>query len=287
MKRTLSLLLTVLLVLAAAAALPGCSSAEGSADLQKVRDAGKLVVGMECAYPPYNWSVAAPGSNTVDIGNGLYADGYDVQIARRIADHLGVALEIRPLEWDGLIPALQSGNIDAVIAGMSPTADRKLSVDFSDIYLDSNLVIVCRKDGAYAAATRLSDFSGARVSAQQNTFHYTVIDQISGVQKGTALKSFAALGQALGAGAIDGYVCELPHGIAAAAADPNVTYIEFADGNGFAYDPAEASIAVALRKGSSLTGEINAVIAGIPNDEREQLMLSAINRQPLSDGDEE
>ena len=286
MKNLFAVFLCACLLLASLFALPGCASSEGAADLEKVRAAGKLVVGMECAYAPYNWSVAAPGAYTVEVGNGLYADGYDVQIARRIADHLGVALEIRPIEWDGLIPALQSGSIDAVIAGMSPTEDRRLSVDFSDVYLASNLVIVCRKDSTYAGATRLSDFAGARLCAQQNTFHYTVIDQIAGVKKQTALKSFAALAQALSNGTIDGYVCERPHGLAAAAADPNMTFVEFADGNGFTYDPAEASIAVALRKGSTLTAEINAVIAAIPTSERENLMTAAIARQPLSDDDE-
>ena len=65
-----------------------------------------------------------------------------------------------------------------------------------------------------------------------------------------------------------------------------MTLVEFADGNGFTYDPAEASIAVALRKGSTLTAEINAAIAAIPTSERENLMTAAIARQPLSDDDE-
>ena len=286
MKKLFAVFLCACLLLASLFALPGCSSAEGAADLEKVRAAGKLVVGMECAYAPYNWSVAAPGADTVEVRSGLWADGYDVQIARRIAEHLGVTLEIRPIEWDGLIPALQAGSIDAVIAGMSPTEDRRLSVDFSDVYLASNLIIVCRKDGPYANATRISDFAGARLCAQQNTFHYTVIDQIAGVNKQTALKSFAALAQALSNGTIDGYVCERPHGLAAAAADPDVTFVEFADGNGFTYDPADASIAVALRKGSTLTAEINAAIAAIPTAERENMMSAAIARQPLSDEDE-
>ena len=283
MKKLFAVFLCACLLLASLFALPGCASAEGAADLEKVRAAGKLVVGMECAYAPYNWSVAAPGADTVEVRSGLWADGYDVQIARRIAEHLGVTLEIRPIEWDGLIPALQAGSIDAVIAGMSPTEDRRLSVDFSDVYLASNLIIVCRKDSPYANATRISDFAGARLCAQQNTFHYTVIDQIAGVNKQTALKSFAALAQALSSGTIDGYVCERPHGLAAAAADPNMTFVEFADGNGFTYDPADASIAVALRKGSTLTAEINAAIAAIPTSERDSLMIA---RQPLSDDEE-
>lgn len=110
----------------------------------------------------------------------------------------------------GLIPALNAGIIDAVIAGMSPTEERKLSVLFTDNYYHSDLVIVVRKDGTYANATQLSDFAGARITGQQNTFHYTVIDQIEGVQKMTAMESFPSMIVALNAGVIDGYVSERP-----------------------------------------------------------------------------
>ena len=126
----------------------------------------------------------------------MYADGYDVQIAKKIADALGVTLVIKPIEWDGLIPALESENIDMVIAGMSPTDDRKLSIDFSDTYFDSNLVMVIKKDSEYASAVSISDFSGAKITGPLNTFHYKVIDPIEDVNQQTALPDFAALTQA-------------------------------------------------------------------------------------------
>ena len=151
-------------------------------------------VGMECGYAPFNWSQVEATEDSVPIdGNQGYAGGYDVEIAKRIAEGLGRELVIVKLEWDGLIPALNAGIIDAVIAGMSPTEERKLSVLFTDNYYNSDLVIVVRKDGAYANATQLSDFAGARITGQQNTFHYTVIDQIEGVQKMTAMESFPSM----------------------------------------------------------------------------------------------
>ena len=111
---------------------------------------GTFRVGMECAYAPFNWQQTEADENSVPIDGGVgYAGGYDVEIARRIADGLGRELVIVKLEWDGLIPALQSNMIDAVIAGMSPTAERKMTVSFSDSYYTSNLVVVVRKDGAY------------------------------------------------------------------------------------------------------------------------------------------
>ena len=111
MKRFFSLILIVALMLCS---LASCSKVSGPKDLDNVTDAGKIVVGMECAYAPYNWTTSTPSDTTVPIANsqGSYADGYDVQIARMIADELGVELVIMAIEWDGLIPALEAGEID-------------------------------------------------------------------------------------------------------------------------------------------------------------------------------
>ena len=282
MKRILSLLLA-LTCLFTCFALTSCGGSDAAKDLAKIQEAGKIVVGMECAYAPYNWAEPDANAYTVKIANGTYADGFDVQIAKMIADGLGVALEIRAIEWDGLIPALEAGEIDMIIAGMSPTEERKLSIDFTDTYFDSNLVMVVQKDGAYANATSIQDFSGAKVTGQLNTFHYQVIDQINGVNKQTALQDFAALIQSLESGAIDAYVCEKPGAVSAVAANPNFAYVEFDAANGFECDPAESSISVGLRKGSSLLAEINAILATIPADERQAMMDAATARQPVEE----
>lgn len=111
---------------------------------------GTLTIGMECAYEPYNWTDTEGKSLgavpiTGEGKDGLYANGYDVQIAQYVANKLGMKLEIRQLEWDSLIPAVQSGNIDAIVAGMSPTAERAKEVDFTDTYYESNLVVIIKK----------------------------------------------------------------------------------------------------------------------------------------------
>ncbi len=281
MKKILALILAVAM---AACMLVSCGAA-GAEDLDNVKAAGKIVVGMECAYAPYNWTTSTPSETTVPISNsqGSYADGYDVQIARLIAQKLGVDLEIKAIEWDGLIPALEAGEIDMIIAGMSPTDERKLSIDFSDTYFDSNLVMVVKKGGSYASADNIQDFSGAKITGQLNTFHYDVIDQINGVNKQTALADFAALIQSLQSGAIDGYVCEKPGAISAVAANSDFAFVEFADGNGFACDPAESSISVGLRKGSTLTDAINEAIATLNTQQKEALMDAAIARQPAAE----
>ena len=111
---------------------------------------GTLRVGMECAYKPFNWTdMGTPSLGAVPIsGEGkdnMYANGYDVQIAQYIANKLSMKLEVYSYEWDGLIPALNSGAVDAIIAGMSPTAEREQEIDFTNVYYSSNLVIIYKK----------------------------------------------------------------------------------------------------------------------------------------------
>ena len=107
---------------------------------------GTLKIAMECNYAPFNWSQTTDANGAVRIqGSSLYANGYDVQVAKYIAAELGMALEIYAVEWDSLIPGLQAGTYDGIIAGMSPTSEREEQVDFTDCYYNSNLVIIYKK----------------------------------------------------------------------------------------------------------------------------------------------
>ncbi len=239
-----------------------------------------LRVGMECNYAPFNWTQTNETEIAVPLAGGGYADGYDVRIAQRVAEYLGMDLEIVKTEWDGLIPSLMAGSIDCIIAGMSPTEERKLTIDFSDPYYESDLVIVVAKDGAYANATSLADFSGARITGQLNTFHYTVIEQIEGVSLQPAMDTFPTMIVALNAGAIDGYVSERPGAESAVATNPNLTYVAFEAGMGFEADPADTTIAVGVLKNSDLTARINEALATISEDERVAIMGEAQAAQP-------
>ena len=109
--------------------------------------AGVLKVGMECASDPYNWTDVETTVKNYPITNndGYFANGYDVQVSAYIASKLGLKLEVYAYDWDSLIPAVQSGAIDAIIAGMSPTAERAEIIDFTDVYYDTNFVIVVNK----------------------------------------------------------------------------------------------------------------------------------------------
>lgn len=248
---------------------------------------GTFRVGMECNYAPFNWTQSSEGEGTIPLSGGGYAGGYDVEIAKIIAEGLGKELEIVKTEWDGLIPALTSNKIDAVIAGMSPTEDRKKTVDFSDPYYESDLVLVVKKDGDYADAQTLADFSGAKITGQLNTFHYTVIDQIPDVEIQTAMETFPAMIVALQSGKIDGYVSERPGAVSAAASNPDITFVEFGEGEGFEASPEDVAIAVALVKGSDQATKINEIISGISKEDRQKLMDEAVANQPIVTDEEE
>ena len=240
-------------------------------------------VGMECNYAPFNWTQPEESEDAVKIsGMEAYAGGYDVAIARKLAEGLGRELEIVKVEWDGLIPAMLSGKIDAVIAGMSPTEERKVTVDFTNEYYRSDLVVVVRKDSPYAAAAKLADFAGARITAQLNTFHYTVIPQIEGVKIQTAMPDFPAMIVALASGKIDGYVSERPGALSALASNPDFAMVTFEAGQGFVASDDDVAVAVAVAKGQeALIEQINALLAQIPQEERIALMDAAIAGQPL------
>jgi putative lysine transport system substrate-binding protein len=263
---------------------PAATESSETAESEAPAEQEEFRVGMECNYAPFNWTQTDDSNEAVEISSGGYAGGYDVEIAKRIADGLGKKLVVVKTEWDGLIPALTSGKIDAVIAGMSPTEERKVTVDFTDNYYTSELVVVVKKDSQYASAASLADFSGAKITGQLNTFHYTVIPQIPDVKQQTAMESFPAMIVALESGKIDGYVSERPGAVSAMESNPDLTFVEFADGKGFEASPDDVAVAVAIAKGQEdLISSINEILAGISEDERQELMNDAVKNQPLSE----
>lgn len=123
-----------------------------------------LRVGMEVGYAPFNWFQNTSDNGAVKISSG-YANGYDVQIAKLIAKELNMKLEIVPSDWDSLLgPAVNSNKIDLVIAGMSPTSERRKSLDFTNSYYESDIVVVVKKNSKYSNAKTLNDFMGARIT---------------------------------------------------------------------------------------------------------------------------
>ncbi|MGO1581314.1 MAG: transporter substrate-binding domain-containing protein [Peptoniphilaceae bacterium] len=274
-----------LLSLAITMVLPlvSCGNKDVNQASESSIDNNELKVGMECMYAPYNWTQKDDSNGAVKIeDSNQYACGYDVEIAKKIADGLGKELKIVKTEWDGLPPAVQSGKIDVIIAGMSPTEDRRQNMDFSSPYWQSELIMIVKEDSKFANAESLSDFSGAKITGQLNTVHYSVIDQIEGAIKEEAMGDFMQERIALQSGKIDAYVAETPEGISVKNAMPGFTYVSFDKEEGFKTEDTERQVAVGLKKGSSLTEEINKIIESISEEDRQKLMEEAIINQPTS-----
>lgn len=270
------LLFVVMLI--GAVALASCGSSE-QFDLETETE---FVVGLEAAYAPFNWSTSTSNEFTVPLAGqaGIYVDGYDVVVASIIADELGLNLVVKAIDWDGLIPALLSGEIDMIIAGMSPTAERAETVAFSEEYYRSEQVMVVSTSGAYANATSLSNFSGARVVAQLGTLQDALIDQITGVNHLEPLDTYAMLATAVSQNAADAFIAELPVAQGMVAANSNLTIISFTEGNGFTVSDEDVVVSVALRQEDvNLLHAVNLALAGISTEQRHQIMAAALERQ--------
>ncbi len=267
------------LILALGLSLSACAS-----DSQFNLDSEtQIVVGLEAAYAPFNWTTPTANEYTVALDGqpGFYVDGYDIVMAQTVADSMGLTLVVKAIEWNGLIPALLSGEIDMIVAGMSPTAERAQTVAFSNEYYRSEQVMVVSTNGAYANATSLNDFSGAKIVAQQGTLQDDLIDQIPNVLHQTSLNNYSALAVALSSGSVDGFVAELPVAQGLVQSNSNFTIISFADGNGFTVSDEDVVVSVALRQeDTNLLAAVNAALATVSDQQRNDIMASALSRQP-------
>lgn len=282
------ILFTMLILLLGVATLSCSSDSDISVDednYDAIMERGYIVVGMECAYAPFNWTVTEDSAYDAAVpidGTSSYADGYDVSIAQLIADGLGVDLVVKAVDWSGLIPSLaETAEIDLIIAGMSPTAERAQTVSFSDSYYQSTHVVVLRSDSEYADATSIDDFSGASVVAQMSTIYDDLVDQLTGATHENPLDDVPTIITAINAGTYDATILELPVAIALVESNPELTYIEFADDSSFDVSYEDSAVSIALRQSDvTLLDEINTILATISDETRETLMLEAISRQP-------
>ena len=250
----------------------------GSSNQAKDSNLEPLYVGMEAGYPPFNWTQKDDSNGAIPIkGSEDFANGYDVQMAKLVAEKLGRRPIAVKTEWDGLTLAVNSGKIDAIMAGMSPTKERAKEIDFSKAYYNSNLVLVVKADGKYKDAKSLSDFKSARVVAQLNTFHDTVVEQIEGVKHMEAMADFPSMRVAVQSGKADAYVAERPEAISSEKANIGLKMIE--PQPGFKTSPEDTAVAIGLKKGSPLKSEIDKILATIDADQRSQIMDQMIDLQ--------
>lgn len=267
--------------------LTACSGGEESSTAAKSGlEDGVLTVAMECAYAPYNWTQADDSNGAVPIkDSNNYANGYDVIIAKKLAEELGVELEIVKSDWDSLIPAVQSGTVDCVIAGQSITADRMQQVDFTEPYFYATIVTLTKSDSQYASAASVADLSGATAASQMNTIWYNnCLPQIPDANILPAQADAPAMLVALNSGTCDIVVTDKPTGLAACVAYSDFTMLDFTGTEGeFEVSDEDINIGISLKKGNTeLKEKLDSVLSTMTEEDFTELMDQAISVQPLS-----
>ena len=250
---------------------------------------GVLTVGMECAYAPYNWMQMDDSNGAVPISNvsGSYANGYDVMMAQRICDAYGWELEIVSSDWDGLTAAIQSGTMDANIAGQSMTADRMAEVDMAGPYFYATIVCVTTKDSPNASATSIQDLSGT-CTAQTGTIWYdSCLPQIEGAEILPPAETAPAMIMQLQTGTADFICTDLPTAMGAVAKDDSLVILNFSGTDGdfqFATEEERAenvNIGISVEKGNTqLVEAMNTVLSAMDEEQFNALMDYAISIQP-------
>lgn len=245
-----------------------------------------LKVAMECGYAPYNWTQTTDANGAVKIsGSTEYAYGYDVMMAKLIAEKLGKDLEIVKLDWDSLVPAVQSGTVDCVIAGQSITSDRLQMVDFTTPYYYASIVCLVNQGSKYENAQGISDLKGAVCTSQQNTVWYDVcLPQIEDANILPAQESAPAMLVALSAGRVDLICTDMPTAQAALVAYPSFRLLDFTESDdNFVVSQEEINIGISVSKNNpELTAAINEVLATLTVEDYNRMMDEAISVQPLS-----
>ncbi len=250
-------------------------------------DENVLRVAMECNYAPYNWTQEGDENGAVAIsGTNAYAYGYDVMMAKLIAEALGKELEIVKLDWDSLVPAVKTGDVDMVIAGQSITAERLEQVDFSTPYYYASIVTLVKADGAFANAASVADLAGGTCTSQIGTIWYDLcLPQIPDANILTAQDTAPAMLVALSSGAVDFVVTDMPTAMAAVAVYPDFKLLDFTGTAGeFEVSDEEINLGISIQKGNTeLLEAVNAVLAELTLEDFEAMMNEAIAVQPLSE----
>lgn len=240
-------------------------------------------IGVECDYPPNNWEEDAPTDSNVPLENkkGFYAEGYDIQIAKAVAEKIGAKLEVKKIAWQDLLHALNRREIDAVFSGMLDTEERKQDAAFSDRYdfQEEEYVILVHKKSRYARAKKLSDFYGAVLTGQKGTVLNDAVGQIEGAIHIEPLEIFSELLDKLLQHELDGLIINLDSAKIYEKEHPDdLVVIAFPKGQGFTL--GHSGICAAVRKTDNrLLKEINGVLKKLSKRDRQRIMDRIISRQ--------
>ena len=274
--------LCILMAIAMLVSMTACGSSAKSG----VED-GVLTVGMECAYAPYNWTQTDDSNGAVPISNvpGAYANGYDVMMAKKICEANGWKLEIKKLDWDSLVPAVQTGEIDCAIAGQSMTAEREEVVDFAGPYIYASIVCLVQKDSPLATATGISQLTGTCTSQRGTIWYDTCLPQIKGAEIQSAADDAGAMLMAVSSGTCSFVCTDMPTAQGAVITYPNLTILDFSGSeDDFNVSDEEVNIGISVSEGNkTLLDAMNKVLDPMTADDFNALMAEAVAVQPIEE----
>ena len=249
LRRFVGLVMTCMMVV-------GTFSACGSgSDSQDASERKVLKVGMECAYAPFNWTQEteslSDGSKAVKIdGTDFYAYRYDVAVAQKLADEMGMELEIHKVEWTSIGMALDAGDYDCIIAGMGKTAEREKTYTFTDVYYYRTNCIVVKEGSGLEDCKGLSDFAGknVKITTQLGTGWVDLLDQIPDGELGANNETTSECFMAIQNNVADVCVIDLPTALAAQSTNPDLVIIELDPDDAFEGDEEMTNVCIATRK---------------------------------------
>ncbi|MCT8975424.1 ABC transporter substrate-binding protein [Clostridium sp. CX1] len=221
----------------------GSGDKSQSASMERIKKNGKLVLGTSADYPPYEFHKSINGKDEIV--------GFDIEVAKEIAKDLGVKLEVKDMKFDGLLAALDQGNVDIVVAGMTPTPEREKNVDFSNVYYQAVQTIVVRASDKDKIKST-DDLKGKKIGVQKGAIQEQIAQkQVSGAQP-VALGKISDLMLALKSNRVDAVIVELPVATSNVNANKDLVISDIK------LQTEEAGSAAAFKKGSSdLVKEVN------------------------------
>lgn len=257
-------------------------------------EGGVLRVGMECAYPPFNWTqdeaTTPDGSKAVKIyGSDYYAYGYDVAVAQKLADELGMELEIHKVEWSSIGISMDAGDYDCIIAGMGRTAEREMSYSFTEPYYYRDNCIVVKKDGPYANVKGLSELNGTgcKLTTQLGTGWIPLLDQVEGAVTGSNYETTSECFMAVSNGVADVCIIDLPTAQSALLTNDDLMIITFDENDTFTGDEEMVNVCIATKKNDTeLRDKLQGAMDAIGwNDKAamDELMSTVIGQQPAAE----
>ena len=248
----------------------------------------ELYVGLECNYAPFNWTENAANDYTLPIFNhaGSYADGYDIQIAKILGEKTGKKVHIVKTVWESLVPDLQSGSINCVIAGMTDTEDREKSIDFTSEYYRSELVLVTKKDVASTVTSPLNEsqfgafIKDKQIESQNQTLTDDLIESVFvkyGAIHNTPVSSFALAAIDVVNGSAFAMTAEFPVAQSIVASNDSLGIVHL-DQAILGDSLKELGVSIGVKKGSALKDTLTSALNDINQETRNTLMSAALIR---------